>query len=70
LIRHTGAGILCEPGDAGSLAHAIQSLLLDREQITRMSAAARQAATDHFSMEKMADRVLHLYEELLQKAAP
>jgi glycosyltransferase involved in cell wall biosynthesis len=69
LIESTGAGTLCEPGDAQALAAAIERMLSDREQAARMGAAAREAVERHFTMEKMAERVLHVYEELLPKTA-
>jgi len=64
LIDFTKGGVLCEPGDARSLAAGIESLLLNQEEAMRMGKAAHEVVSTQLSMEKMAESVLHLYEKL------
>ncbi len=54
LVEATGGGVLCEPGDARSLADALEALLLDREKIKALGARGRAAVEANFSVEKMA----------------
>ena len=64
LIEFTHGGLLCEPGDAKALASAIETVLANREEAARMGAAGREAVATKLSMEKMAESVLHVYEQL------
>ncbi len=57
-------GILVKPENVDGYAKAILQLDLDRENLTKKSLAARQAARNGFSCEVMADRWLKMFGEL------
>ena len=69
LIEATGGGVLCAPGDAQSLAEAIEALLLDPARASALGEAGRLAVTERFSAEAMAQATLRLYGELAGKAS-
>ena len=56
LIRHGETGLLVEPGDAGSMARALQRLIGDAALCDRMGRAERTHVAANFTVEKMADR--------------
>jgi len=58
-------GIIVPPRDACALSHAICELLADAGRRRRMGEAARQKARAQFSVGRMIDRHMRLYEELL-----
>jgi glycosyltransferase involved in cell wall biosynthesis len=58
-------GLLVPPGDAGALAAAIKSLLIDPERCARMGAAASEHIRTHFTWERTAKATVELYEEVL-----
>jgi glycosyltransferase involved in cell wall biosynthesis len=57
-------GLVVTPGDAASLAAAINLLLDDAAMAERFGAAARERAQREFSHEVMAERVLRVYERV------
>jgi len=59
LVAATGGGLLCEPGDARSLADALESLFLDPAKARSLGEAGRNAVSDKF-------RVVHLAEQTLR----
>lgn len=61
------SGILVPPGDADSLARAIERLLDSPEQAQAMGEAARQRVAKAFSGQKQAKEHLALYHHLLQR---
>jgi len=69
LIEQTGGVVLCDPGNPEALADALEKLLLDPAKSHELGQAGREAVTRDFSMERMAERVLHKFEELLPVAA-
>jgi glycosyltransferase involved in cell wall biosynthesis len=60
-----GAARLVPPGDSGALAEALHELVSDRAERDRLSVAAERAATGPYSWERVAQRTLALYRELL-----
>ena len=58
-------GRLVEPGDIGALASAIVTLCRDGDVRRRMGKAGRARAMDEFNVDRTADRVQAVYEELL-----
>jgi len=54
LIERSGAGVLCAPDDANSLAEAIDQVLGNPAEMSAMSEAGRAAAATHFNTERMA----------------
>jgi glycosyltransferase involved in cell wall biosynthesis len=61
LIEDGVSGRLVEASSALALASAIQSLLLDAEQRTRIGRAANRRATEHFSFRAMMEQYEKLY---------
>ena len=60
-------GLVVEPRDPGALAHGINRLLGDDQLRTQMGEKAKLRAAREFSHEVMTDRVLELYQGLLQE---
>ena len=59
-------GLLVEAGDHAALAAKLELLLTDRERAATLGEAGRQRALSEFSVARMADRTLALYEEVLR----
>jgi glycosyltransferase involved in cell wall biosynthesis len=64
LIEATRGGGLCEPNDPQALAAAIEELLSHPEQAQAMGARGRQAVVEKFSVERMADGVLRVLQQV------
>lgn len=62
IIESTGGGVLCEPGDAKSLADKIEELLLNSRQATAIGECGRAAVFEKFSVEAMAGATLRVFE--------
>jgi len=69
LIEFTGGGLICDPGSAEALANTLEGLLLDPARAQKMGNAGRSAVLRDFTMQRMAERVLSLYNELLRTTA-
>jgi len=54
LVEKTGGGLLCEPDNAGSLADAIEVLVVDTVRARSMGAAGRAAVLKNFTADAMA----------------
>jgi len=66
-VIHEGvSGLLAEPGDAESLAAALTQLLTDPAKRAAMGQAGRARFLAHFTREKMTDRTLDFYREVLR----
>jgi glycosyltransferase involved in cell wall biosynthesis len=62
IIEATGGGALCEPGDAKSLADALEQLLSDPQQARALGESGRIAVFEKFSVEAMAKQTLRVLE--------
>jgi glycosyltransferase involved in cell wall biosynthesis len=62
-ITDGASGLLVSPQDEGALAAAIVRLLKNAELRGRLGAAGRQRVVDEFSIEKMVQDTLRVYEE-------
>jgi glycosyltransferase involved in cell wall biosynthesis len=62
LLEATGGGVLCEPGDARSLAEALESLLLAPGQARALGEQGRKAVFENFSARKMAQGMIEVVE--------
>jgi glycosyltransferase involved in cell wall biosynthesis len=62
LIQLTGGGLLAPPGDAAATAQKLSELLTDRPKRLAMGAAGRQAIRDRFTDERMAAKMLYVYQ--------
>jgi glycosyltransferase involved in cell wall biosynthesis len=69
IMVHGENGFLVEPGDITRLAEAIVTLAKDPELRVEMGAKNRNLALENFGREKIADRVLQLYDLLIREQA-
>ncbi len=58
------SGILVDPEDATGLANALNRLANDRDACRAMGAAARRHVTEHFSIERIGQQYLTLWQEM------
>lgn len=65
VVAHEETGLLVPPGDAASLAGAIDRLLGDPVLAARLAARGRALVEQEFSATVMAERVAQLYDQLL-----
>lgn len=61
LIEATGGGVLCAPGDAKSLAAALEKLLLNPVALRDLGEAGQKAVQEKFSDQAMAQRMLSAF---------
>lgn len=66
-IEHGRSGLLSAPGDIGSLAENIVSLVRDPETRHRMGEYGRARVEDYFNPGRMADEVEAVYREILTR---
>ena len=64
ILEATGGGLLCEPGNAKSLADALEQLLLNPERARALGEAGRQAVSEKFSADAMARATLRVLESI------
>lgn len=63
VIEESGRyGILISPGDLEALTRELDRLLRDDESRARLGAAARQRVLDEYTLERMVERTLEVYE--------
>ncbi|MGH7502663.1 MAG: glycosyltransferase family 4 protein [Longimicrobiales bacterium] len=65
LVQHERTGLLVEPGSVDALAHALRSLLGDRERAERMGTDARLFAREQFTETIFTDRMIENYTALM-----
>lgn len=65
ILEATGGGRLCEPGDAKSLADALEGLLLDPARARLLGEAGRKAVRENFNAETMARKTLRIFEGVI-----
>ncbi|MEK7781009.1 MAG: glycosyltransferase family 4 protein, partial [Verrucomicrobiota bacterium] len=68
LIEATGGGVLCEPGDAKSLADKVEELLLNPGQAQALGAIGQKAVHDKFSVAAMTREMLRVFEIVNRKS--
>jgi glycosyltransferase involved in cell wall biosynthesis len=64
IIQHEVTGLLVEPEDPPSLARALLALLQDPALAQEYGRAARATIEQHYSLERVTDRYVALYEQL------
>jgi glycosyltransferase involved in cell wall biosynthesis len=69
IVEHDRSGLLAPVEDPAALGAHIAALLTDRPLATRLATAARCRAAD-FSVERLTDRTLEVYERALGRRAP
>jgi glycosyltransferase involved in cell wall biosynthesis len=65
VVEDHGAGRLVPPGDPGALATAIGELLASQDERTRLERKAAEAAAGPYSWDRIAQRTLEVYSEVL-----
>ena len=69
LIESTGAGVLCEPNDPVALATALEVLLLKPDAAQSLGQRGRTAVEQRFTIDRMAESVLQVFERARLGAA-
>lgn len=69
LIEHQQSGYLAEPYEVADLARGIVWILADRDRHARLAAAARNKVVRDFDLEKVSQRYIDLYREVLAATA-
>jgi len=64
MVVENETGILVPPGDAGALAHAIEKVIVDLSFVRQLGANGHRRACDLFSIEKNAQSLIRIFEEL------
>jgi glycosyltransferase involved in cell wall biosynthesis len=67
LVEDGVTGFLVPPGDTAALAAALQKLMLDFSLAARMGTSARRRAEARFSVTRQVDRLLALWDGLLNQ---
>lgn len=70
LIHATGGGVLCAPDDPGSLAAALEQLLLTPGLAQELGRRGRTTVESHFSAPRMAKEFADVCERALETNAP
>lgn len=65
VVRHEKTGLLVSPGNANELAQAMQTLLQQPEMRLKMGRAGRRLVCEEFSIERMVEGNLNVYEDIL-----
>ena len=65
-IKHGENGLLIPPEDVSALEDRIEFLLADPELRTQLGRNAAEFAVNNYSFEKMADRYIAYYEQIMQ----
>jgi glycosyltransferase involved in cell wall biosynthesis len=64
IVEKTGGGLLVEPDDPASLAEGILQLHNDPALAQKLGQSGFEKVREHYSVARMADRALDVYEEL------
>ena len=62
-IKRTDGGILYSPNNAKELAKALTQVIANPERIHQMSKNGYKAVREHFSIERMAEKMINVYEK-------
>jgi glycosyltransferase involved in cell wall biosynthesis len=69
LLEATGGGTLYEPNDPPSLAAALAELLADAERARDLGARGRQAVLEKFNAERIAGKLVGVFQEVASRPA-
>lgn len=67
LIRNRETGLLIRPGSCSDIRESVLELLKDPDLRGRLAAGARQLVSENFSLQKMVEGYVDLYQEVLQE---
>jgi glycosyltransferase involved in cell wall biosynthesis len=65
MVEHERSALMCEPGDAGSLAAQIDRMLGDRPLAERLAAQGLRNVQERYSPAVIAERTIALYRRVL-----
>jgi glycosyltransferase involved in cell wall biosynthesis len=65
IVERAGGGLLAEPDSAEALAAGIHRLWKEPELASRLGRAGARGVREHYSVARMADRALEVYEEVV-----
>jgi glycosyltransferase involved in cell wall biosynthesis len=65
ILEVSGGGVLCEAGDAKSLADALEGLLLNPARACSFGEAGRKAVLENFNAEMMARKTLRVFQRAI-----
>jgi glycosyltransferase involved in cell wall biosynthesis len=68
IVERTGGGLLVQPDDVESLADGLFALFQDRSRRLDLGRRGREGVRAHYSIQRSADRLLEVYEALVQPA--
>jgi glycosyltransferase involved in cell wall biosynthesis len=68
IVEKTGGGLLVEPDDPESLAQGILRIYSDPALAEKLGASGAQKVREHYSVARMADRALEVYESVLNSS--
>lgn len=66
IIEHNVTGLLIPPRNPSEMAKAIMSLASDKEKAEKIASAGEDKARRCFSIEKHAEKVMNIYDEILK----
>jgi glycosyltransferase involved in cell wall biosynthesis len=67
LVKNGKTGYLVPPGDAEALAMGIRKILADPAHSQEMARTARENVTSNYSLDRMVEKTIELYERVLAK---
>jgi len=67
VVNDDVTGRLCQPDEVSAFVRAVRELATDRARLLKMGQHARQSMVDRFSLPRMAEAYLHLFQELLKE---
>jgi glycosyltransferase involved in cell wall biosynthesis len=65
IINRTGGGVLVPPGDTAALAHALHTLIVDRDRARRLGREGSEGVRHHYNAADMARRTLDVYTSVV-----
>jgi glycosyltransferase involved in cell wall biosynthesis len=68
-VREGSEGFLLEPGDVQTLAKCMSRLCSEQALMRQMGQQARKRAVSEFGMDAAADKLMAIYNQVLQSAA-
>jgi glycosyltransferase involved in cell wall biosynthesis len=66
VVERTGGGLLVEPDSAEALAEGLHRLWREPELAADLGRAGARGVREHYSVARMADRALEVYEEIVR----
>ena len=69
IVEKTGGGVLVDPDDPASLAEGLHTLWRDRTMAETLSERAFQGVRAHYTVAHSADRLLAVYDDVVNRAA-